>query len=175
MAEAPAEPRLIALAEIARPHGVRGELRLKLYNRDSELLLHLDQVVLEHADKARDLVDIVEARKANDAILMRLEGCDDRDQAEGLRGARLLVPRDLFPPVEEGEFYVCDVVGARVVAPDGEVGVVDDILSYPTCDALRVKTAEGYLELPLVDGVVDEVDTQAGVVRVSRRDPLAED
>lgn len=164
------------LAEVARPHGIRGELRLKLYNRDSDLLLTLDQVVLQHADGERNLVDVIEARRANDAMLVRLGGCDDRDHAEELRGAQILAPRDVFPALDEGEFYVCDIVGARVVAPDGEVGAVEDILSYPTCDALAIRTPKGdRLELPLVEGVVDEVDVAGGLVRVATRDPLGSD
>ena len=161
------------LAEVARPHGVRGELRLKLYNRDSDLLLSLEQVVLQHPDGERNLVDIVEARRANDAILMRLKGCDDRDHADELRGAQFLAPRDIFPALDEGEFYVCDIVGARVVAPEGEVGSVEDVLSYPSCDALVVRAPDGErLELPLVESVVDEIDVAGGVVKVTARDPL---
>jgi 16S rRNA processing protein RimM len=167
--------RLIALAEVARPHGVRGELRLKLYNRDSDLLLSLPEVVLQHKDGEQNLVKLTGARRANDAILAFIEGCSDRDHADELRGAQLLAPREVFPALEDGEFYVCDVVGARVVAPDGEMGTVEDVLSYPTCDALAVRTPKGRVELPLVDGVIDEVDIAAGVVRVPRRDPLGEE
>jgi len=168
-------PRLIPLAEIARPHGVRGELRLKVYNRDSDLLLSLPEVLLQHTDGEQNLVKILHAQRSNEAILMRIEGCDDRDHAEELRGAQLLVPRDAFPPIEEGEFYVCDLIGARVIAPDGEVGTVEGLLPYPTCDALLIRTPEGRLELPLLDGLVDEVDVAGGVVRGPRRDPLGGD
>lgn len=168
-------PRLVPLAEVARPHGVRGELRLKVYNRNSDLLLSVAEVILQHQDGEQNLVKLLHAQRANDAFLVRIEGCDDRDHAEELRGAQILVPRDLFPPPDEGEFYVCDLIGARVVAPDGEVGLVEGLLSYPTCDALLIRTPEGRLELPLVDGVVDEVNVAAGLVRVPRRDPLGGD
>jgi len=162
-------PRLIPLAAVARPHGVQGELKLKLYNSDSDLLLSLKQVYLKLKNAEAAPATLTSARRANDSILIRVRGYDDRNQVEALRGAEILAPRDVFPPLEQGEFYVCDVVGARVVDPDGEVGIVDDIVSYPTCDALVIRTADGPLELPLVDGVVDEVDVAGGVVRVARR------
>ena len=76
-----ADTRLIPLAEVARPHGVRGELRLKLYNRDSDLLLDLDEVVLEPTSGTPSTVAVREARRANDAILVWLGGCDSRDRA----------------------------------------------------------------------------------------------
>ena len=166
--------RLIALAEIARPHGVRGELRLKLYNRDSDLLLELDHIVLEPSGGGRTTVAVREARRANDAMLVWLEGCDSRDRAEELRGAKILASREVFPPLEDGEFYVCDVIGAQAVTAEGLIGVVEGLLSYPTCDALVIRRTRGdTLELPLVDGVVDEVDVVAGVVRLLQGDPLA--
>lgn len=167
--------RLIPLAEVARPHGVRGELRLKLYNRDSDLLVSLPEVILRHPDGEQDVVKLTRVQRANDALLVRVEGCDDRDHAEELRGAQILVPREVFPPPEEGEFYVCDLIGAKVLAPDGEVGEVEGLLSYPTCDALVIRTPEGRTELPLVADLVDEIDVVGGVVRVPRRDPLGGD
>ncbi len=166
--------RLIPLAEVARPHGVRGELRLKIYNRDSDLLLDLDKVVLEPVRGERTVVRVREARRANDAMLVWLEGCDSRDRADELRGAKLLASRDVFPPLDADEFYVCDVIGAKAVGPEGEVGVVESLLSYPTCDALVIRRGKGdTIELPLVDGVVDEVDIKAAVVRLASSNPLA--
>lgn len=168
-------PRLIPLAEIARPHGVRGDLRLKIYNSDSDLLLSLPEVILQHKDGEQNIVKLLHAQRANDAILARIEGCEDRDHAEELRGAQILVPRDAFPPPDEGEFYVCDLIGAKVIAPDGEVGEVEGLLPYPTCDALLIRTPNGRTELPLIDGMVDEIDVANHVVRVPRRDPLGDE
>ena len=51
------------------------------------------------------------------------------------------MPRDALEPVDEGEFYVCDVVGAEAHGPEGELGVVEDVLSYPACDVLLVRLA----------------------------------
>ncbi|MCS6901109.1 MAG: ribosome maturation factor RimM [Myxococcales bacterium] len=167
--------RLIPLAEVARPHGVRGELRVKLYHRDSNLLQALSEVILRHPDGEENLVKIVRVQRANGAMLVHIEGCEDRTHAEELRGAQILVPREVFPPLEEGEFYVCDLMGAKVIAPEGEVGEVEGFLSYPTCDALVIRTPVGRTELPLVDGLVDAIDVAGGVVRVPRRDPLGEE
>jgi 16S rRNA processing protein RimM len=165
-------PRLVALAEVTRPHGVKGEIRLKLYNRDSDLLLDFPEVVLEYPDGERRAVTVESARRANDAALLQLEGCVDREGAEELRGAKVLVPRESFPEAADGEFYVCDVIGARVMAPDGEIGVVEEFQSYPTVDALVVRTPRGKVEIPLVDDVIESLDVEAGVVRVHSSEGL---
>jgi len=171
----------VPLAEVARPHGVRGELRLRPYNDQSDLLLELDEVAVRipagPGGPSRELVLRVEAvRQANDAFLVKLESVDDRDRAIELRGAAVCARRSEFPPLAPGEFYACDVEGARVLIGAGEaaeeLGRVVEMRSYPTVDVLVVKAADGGRpwEVPLVDAVVEAVDVQQGVVVLSTRE-----
>src|SRR5260370_38852159 len=102
----------IPLAEIARPHGVRGEVRLKVFNADSDLLLEGEEVLVRSREGEEHEVSVERARRADDAILMKLYSVDDRDRAEELRGALVCVKRGGLPELDEGEFYVCDVRGA---------------------------------------------------------------
>jgi 16S rRNA processing protein RimM len=175
----------VPLAEVARPHGVRGELRLRLYNADSDLLLDLDEVLLRPAEGSEVLLRpavgsevllrVEGARRANDAILMKLVSVDDRDRADELRGAAVCAKRADFPPLEEGEFYACDVEGARVVVEGGdELGTVAELRTYPTVDVLVVTATDGgrAWEVPLVDSVVLRVDVEAKLVTVATRDGI---
>jgi 16S rRNA processing protein RimM len=164
----------IAVAEVARPHGIQGELRLKVYNPDSDLLVRKPRVRLRMPDGSLRDTAIVSARDANKALLVRLSGVDDRDAAEALRGAEICVAREAFPPLEEGEFYACDIEGARAVLPSGEeVGHVAGLQSYPTCDVLLLeRKAGGRLEVPLLAPYVGKVDAAAGVVEILTLDGL---
>ena len=74
----------VPLAEVLRPHGVRGEVRLKPYNRESDLLLDLEDVLLRMPDGEEHEVSVDGARRANDAVLMKLYSVDDRDHAAEL-------------------------------------------------------------------------------------------
>jgi 16S rRNA processing protein RimM len=165
----------VPLAEVARPHGVRGELRLKLYNTDSDILLELDEVLVRLPGGDEHEVSIDGARRADQAILMKLHSIDDRDRAEELRGAVLCVRRGAFPPLEPGEFYACDVEGAEVLAPDGRaLGRVRELRAYPSVDALIVDAADGGepWEIPLVEAFVRDVDVGAGKVSLATLDGL---
>lgn len=153
----------MALAEIARPHGVLGELRLKVYNSDSDLLLRRPAVRLRFADGAERDVKFERARSTNNALLVKIDGVETRDDAEALRGALVCVARADFPPLEEGEFYACDIEGAEASLVSGEVvGKVKGIQSYPSCTVLVVERAEGgpVIEVPLVDSHVASVDVE---------------
>ena len=156
----------VPLAEVARPHGVRGELRLKLFNKDSDVLLDLDEVLVRLPDGVEHEVSIDRARRADQAILIKLHSIDDRDRADELRGAFICVKRGVFPPLAAGEFYTCDVLGATVSFETTVLGTVRDISTYPTVDTLVVRAADGGKdwEIPLVEAFVEKVDVAAGIV-----------
>jgi 16S rRNA processing protein RimM len=165
----------VPLAEVLRPHGVRGEVRLRLYNRDSDLLLDQEEVLLRFPDGDEQEVSVDGARRADMAILMKFHSVDDRDRADGLRSAVVCVRRGAFPPLESGEFYACDVEGARVVVVDGggdtgrELGVVVALRCYPATDVLEVAAVDGGRpwEVPLVDAIVSSIDVSTNVVTLS--------
>jgi 16S rRNA processing protein RimM len=162
------ERKLVALAEVARPHGIVGEVRLKVYNAESDLLMRRPHVRLVVPDGAELELSITAVREVDKALLVRFAGVDDRNAAEGLRGAAVCVPRSALPPPEEGEFYAWDVEGARAVLPSGEVvGHVAELASYPTCNVLVVAREGGKrIEVPLVEAYVSRVDVEQGVIEL---------
>ena len=165
----------VPLAEVARPHGVRGELRLRLYNPDSDLLLGADEVLVRLKDGDEHEVSVDRARRADDAILMKLHSVDDRDRADELRSAVIMMRRRDFPPVEAGEFYFCDVVGARALvrheptstddSAEREWGTIEGFRTYPTAQAFVVRiTGREPVEVPIVDAFIERLDIEQGIV-----------
>jgi 16S rRNA processing protein RimM len=153
---------------------VKGELRLKLFNADSDVLLALDEVLVRFPDGVEHEVSVDRARRADDAILLKLYSVDDRDRADELRGALICVKRGAFPALEDGEFYLCDALGAKVVAPGIELGTVRDVHNYPSVDALVVRAADGGAdwEIPLIDVFLESMDLEAGVVTLKTLEGL---
>ncbi len=174
------ERKLVAVAEIARPHGIAGELRLKLYNPGSDLLRRRPPVLLRLPDGTEREATLTTAREADKALLVRIAGVDDRDAAEALRGAEVCVPRASLPPPEEGEFYAWDLEGAAAVLISQEagatplpIGQVVELLTYPTCEVLVVVRPDGKrMEVPLLAPYVTRVDAEHGVVELGSVDGL---
>jgi 16S rRNA processing protein RimM len=165
----------VPLAAVSRPHGIKGEVRLKLFNQDSNVLLSQEEVLVRLEGGLEHEVSVDHARRAGDAILMKLYSVDDRDRAAELRGALVCARRASFPELTDGEFYVCDVLGARVVFSTGEeLGTVRELLHYPASDVVVVRAADGGKdwEVPLVARFVAEVDASGGVVRLVTLDGL---
>jgi 16S rRNA processing protein RimM len=164
----------IPLAEIARPHGVRGEVRLKLFNSSSDVLLEQDEVLVRLKDGEEHEVSVEAARRADEAILMKLYSVGDRDRADELRGALVCVRRRDFPPLADGEFYAVDAIGAEVRLGTARIGEVIEIVSYPTVDALLVRTMEpeGNWEVPLTEAYIARLDTDTKIVELRTLDDL---
>ena len=168
------KPKLVSIAYVARAHGLRGELRLHAHNEETALLQRGARVVLRTKDGAEREVKLTAVRLADKAFLVTAEGVPDRTAAEALKGADVLVPRDRLPPPEEGEFYACDVEGARAELVDGTaIGTVRELRNYPSVDVLVIDRAGGgQIEVPLVDDYVAEVDAEAAVVKLHHVDEL---
>ena len=164
----------VPLAEIARPHGVKGELRLRLFNKTSDTLLGQDEVLVRMADGVEHEVSVERARRADDAILMKLFSVDDRNRAEELRGALVCVRRRDFDEAEDGEFYAIDVVGGDVKLAGERIGTVAEIVTYPSVEVLLVHADDGMgdWEVPLTEMYIARVDVEARLVELVSLDDI---
>jgi 16S rRNA processing protein RimM len=158
---------------------VRGELRLKVYNQETTLVskgraMFLSKQRTDRPEADGRKVVIASVRETQGALLVRLAGVDDRDAALAIQGWQLEVDRDELPDLPDGEFYACDVEGARVELVDGDViGEVKELVTYPSCNVLRVALARGgEIEVPLVEAYVALVDTEAHLVKLHHVDEL---
>ena len=170
----PLKDEYVPLAEVARPHGVKGELRLRLFNATSDVLLGQEEVLVRMKDGEEHEVSVERARRADDAILMKLFSVDDRNRAEDLRGAHICVRRRDFPEADEGEFYAIDVVGCEARLAGERVGVVAELITYPSIEVLLIHADDGKgdWEVPLTEMFIGKVDVAGKVVELVTLDDV---
>jgi len=131
--------RRIALAAVAGAHGVKGELRLKLFSDSIESLSRHDCLYVGGVE--RRLLSIRDSGK--DAVA-RFAGISDRSAAEALRGLLVEVDRSALPPLEEGEYYHADLIGLSAVDHTGKaVGTVVAVENYGAGDLLEIQLEGG--------------------------------
>ena len=165
----------IRVGRVTRAHGVTGELEVRPDWEHSRGLLGAQQVVLESESGVLERRAVKASRQTAKGVLLRLEGIDDRDAADARRGYAVRVSRDVLPRLAQGEYYLCDLVGASVVAPDGVVGTVVEVQMYPSVDALVIDAGEGNsFEQPLLDEWIAKVDVESRRVELVSRDGLIE-
>jgi len=169
--------RFLSIGMITRPHGVRGELRLRLHQADSTALEEVDAVwlALPDATDAPRRYGIAAARYVDGGILCELEDVEGRDAADRLRGAQVLVPRAELPPLAPGEFYLGDLEGCAVVTRAGQPwGVVHEVQQLGAHDTLVVHDGDVERLLPYVAQFVVDVDLEARRVVVDPPEGLPE-
>lgn len=150
--------KTIELGYVTRPHGVRGELKVKLHFEQSNALFEVPRVLLTQGDGKPRVYEIAAARRAGKGVLLALAGVVTRDAAELLQGARIHIDRDELPVLPTDEYYLVDVVGCEVFGPAGPVGVVQAVETHPTVDSLLIATPDGRtLAQPLDEAWVESV------------------
>ncbi|MCY7339322.1 MAG: ribosome maturation factor RimM [Sphingomonas bacterium] len=129
----------IALAAVAGAHGIKGEVRLKLFADSLASLRAHDRLYVGGEIRA-----VSDLRDAGKTAIARLDGVNDRTAAEALRGQLVEVDRAALPPLEEGEYYHADLVGLPCVdASSAPVGTVAGIENFGAGDLLEILFPDG--------------------------------
>ena len=127
--------RPVTLAAIAGAHGVRGEVRLKLFGEGAEALR-----AFSIFDAGGRKLTLKSVRPANQGAVATFAEVTDRSAAEALRGTVLTVPRSALPPLADGEYYHHDLIGLPCVSTDGAaIGHVAAVENFGAGDILEIE------------------------------------
>ena len=155
------KPDRILLGRIAGAHGIRGEVLIKTFTEAPENVGAYGPLSDESGTRTFKLKS---ARATPKGVVARLQGVDDRNGAEALKGVALYIERERLPAAAEGEFYHADLIGLAAVDGDGKpIGEIVAVQNYGAGDLLEIRLAgASKTELvPFTDAVVPEVDIAA--------------
>ena len=158
MAPAASDKR-IALAAVAGAHGVKGEVRLKLFGDSVDSLARQESVFAGGIERR-----LLFARSAGKGAVARFEGVDDRTAAEALRGTLIEVDRVALPPLEDGEYYHADLIGLEAFDASGKsLGYVVAVENYGAGDILEIAPPKRpSILVPFTKASVPDIDVVAG-------------
>jgi 16S rRNA processing protein RimM len=158
-------PELMLVGRLRRAHGIRGELDLEPLTDAPAAVFAAGRTILVGTtegdlDPAGRALTVRRARPQGDgSILVSFDEITDRSEAELWRGRYLLAPASELEPPGEGEVYVHELPGMRVVLRDGEsLGVVSDVLELPQGLALEVRRDSDNVVLPFHEEFIESVD-----------------
>ena len=147
--------RRVALAAVAGAHGVKGEVRLKLFSDSAASLASHRNLYVGGVERR-----LTSIREGGKSAIARFENIADRSAAEALRGQLIEVDRSALPPLEEGEYYHADLIGLTCVDGDGQpLGTVVAVENFGAGDLLEVQLPDGRKSLiPFNAGIADLED-----------------
>ncbi|MGO8971163.1 MAG: ribosome maturation factor RimM [Myxococcaceae bacterium] len=157
----------LVVGYVSRAHGIAGELAVRPFDPASQALDGVERVVLRARDGQERNFEVIGSRPASREVLLTLASVEGRSAAEALQGSTVLVYREDLEPPAEGEFFQGDLVGLRVLSPEGQaLGTVAEVWNAGPVPTLVIRGDAGELLVPFAEDFVPKVDLEAGVILV---------
>ena len=163
----------VCVGVIAGAKGIRGEVRIKSFTEDPRDVGSYGPVT--SGDGRKFVLKVTGTAK--EMVTGRLDGIDDRDAAEALKGTQLFVERAALPKPEDGSYYHADLIGLVVRLTTGEWrGTVSAVFNFGAGDVLEIARPDGDTELvPFSEAAVVKVDIAGGEIVMNPLPGLFED
>lgn len=158
---------MLRVGVIANTHGIKGEVKVYPTTDDADRFKLLKHVILDTGKERREL-EITSVRYFKQMVILKFKGIDSINDIEKYKGKDLLISRENAVPLEEDEYFIYDIIGARVVTEEGaEIGELAEVLTTGANDVYVVRTKEAKeLLLPVIRDCVKSVDTEQKLVTV---------
>lgn len=160
----------IKVGKIVNAVGLKGEVKVYNYSDSSEIYEITPEVYV-----GSELLEIENVREQKNMVILKLEGINDRNAAEAAKGREIFITEDDLPELEEGEYYVRDLIGMIVKEGDTVLGKVTNVLQNTAQDVFEVERENGkQLLIPRVDEFVLDIDLETREIKVQLPEGLLE-
>ena len=159
--------KYLEIGQIVNTFGIKGMVKVKPFTDDINRFDRLETIYIE-CKKSRKEYEVEEVKYHKNMVLMKLKGINSIEEADLLRQSYLLVDREKEEPLEEGVYYIVDLLGLEVYTDEGQLlGKVDDIFNTGSNDVYVVKDELGkQVLLPGIPDVLKDVDLEKGRITV---------
>ena len=151
---------------IANTHGIRGEVKVFPTTEDPQRFKGMKEIILDTGSEKK-VLEVASARFFKNLVILKFKGIDSINDIEKYKGKDLLVTRENAIPLNEGEYYIADIIGATVVTEDGaQFGILKDVLTTGANDVYVVDPEGTEVLLPVIPDCVLARDMEQKIVTV---------
>ena len=152
---------------IANTHGIRGEVKVYPTTDDINRFKKLKKCILDTGKEYIDL-NVESVKFFKNMVILKFKEYNNINDIECYKGKDILVSRDNAVKLEKGEYYIADILGAKVILEDGsDFGVLEDVMQTGANDVYVVKTLDNKeVLLPKIDECVKKLDIENKIVTV---------
>ena len=151
----------LEVGKIINTHGLKGEVKVMSWTDFPEDFEKLEYVIAKKRSGEEQLnIKSIKYQKNN--LNIKFDGIDSIEQAELYKNTVLTVPKDALGELPEGVYYIADLIGCTVYETSGnEIGILNDVFSTGSNDVYDIKrNGMKNLYVPIIDGVIEDVDTE---------------
>jgi len=165
---------LVAVARIAKPRGLKGEVIADILTDFPERFDGLKAVIAVMPDESRHELTLENHWFQSGRMVLKFAGINSIEDGETLRNAEICVPESDAVELDEGEYFDWQLVGCRVVTVSGdEIGKVRELMRTGSTEILVVDGEKEYL-IPFANAICTEVDIENGVILIDPPEGLLE-
>ena len=159
--------QFLEIGQIVNTFGIKGMVKIKPFTDDITRFDRLEKVYVE-TKKVKKQFEIEEVKYQKDMVLIKFKGIDKIEEAETLKNSYLKVDRKDEPELEEGTYYIVDLLGLEVYSDEGHLlGKVEDIFNNGSSDIYVVKDELGkQILLPAIADVIKKISLDEGKIIV---------
>ena len=147
------------IGQIVNTSGLKGEIKIKPFTDDIKKFNNLKTIYVSIKKELKEF-EIEHVRFSKNMVFIKLKGINTIEEAENYRNLYLKIKRDKDEKLEEGVYYVVDLIGCTVYTDDNqELGKLEDVFSTGSNDVYVVKDEMGkQVLLPAIKEVIKQVD-----------------
>lgn len=158
----------LELGQIVNVKGLKGEIKVNPFTENINRFETLNKILIKLKNEIKEY-EIEKVSYHKNQVILKLKGIDTIEAAETLRNYYILINRKDLEPLEEGKYYIADLIGLDVYTEDGKaLGKVDDIYNTGSNDIYVVKDELGKQKLlPGIPEVIKKVDLENSKIIVN--------
>lgn len=151
----------LEIGQIVNTFGIKGMVKIKPFTDDIRRFDKLKKVYIKKGNNKKEY-QIEEIKYHKDMVLIKFQGIENPEDANLLRESYVLIEREKEDPLEEGTFYIVDMIGLEVVTEENErLGTLEDIYNTGSNDIYVVKNELGkQILLPAIHEVIQKIDME---------------
>ena len=151
----------LEIGQIVNTFGIKGFVKANPWVNDITRFEKLKKIYIKIRNEHKE-IEIEEVKYHKNQVLLKFKGVENVEQAEMLRNAILEIDRKDAIPLEEGEYFIADLLESEVYTDEGEkLGILEDIFNTGSNDIYVVKNELGKsILLPRIKDVFKEIDVE---------------
>ena len=153
--------KYLEIGQIVNTFGIKGMVKVKPFTDDITRFDKLKKVYIKNKNGKKEY-EIEEVKYHKQMALIKFKGIENPEDANLLRESYLMIDRENEEPLEEGNYYIVDLIGVEVYTDEGELlGTLKDIFNTGSNDIYEVKDELGkQILLPAIADVIKEIDVK---------------
>ena len=158
--------------KVTKTHGLKGEITIKLDVVNPSDFKDLRYLLIE---QNKNLIPyFIENQKiSGDKMFVQLQDVKTMEQAVVFLGKGVFLPNELLPELDDDDFYFKEIIGFTLIDEQkGEVGVISDVLEYPTQAVIQVMKDGKEILIPVHDDILQKVNKKAKTLTVKAPEGL---